>query len=433
LLAPLVLLAALGWFYARDESPPDDEGMRPHIAAVPLAENGLLQLLKSHDQSLDFDDFVEKHGDQSDLIDAQSGTFHHDALADDFLAQAGSALTPLDAILALPHFEYTPKAGDPMGVVQIGWLLEAAETLRLRATRREQTGDLTGATADVLRLRRLAARSSEAHLNLILWFCFRTVDAMADAQCVHLLNDPRLRSDEVSVLAAAWSKELPWAEMFRRSLSREYQGLSICLGQLKSGDLQFPREITLLPRGGLSDDAYYITGLAGDWIRFTLKPNATRRLALDYFRSWDEAMDIPFRAAVFPDFDRKFFSRKVEIATYVYPNFGGRYFLAVMLPRANVANQIYFQLADDRLAQIGLALRRYHDDNRTLPSNLETLVPKYLPEVPMDPFNGQPLRYTAAKGSVSSVGTGSPIHDDDPFTDEAAPTLTLTFPKAIAP
>jgi len=53
-----------------------------------------------------------------------------------------------------------------------------------------------------------------------------------------------------------------------------------------------------------------------------------------------------------------------------------------------------------------LAVERYRLANDALPDSLSTLVPKFLDAVPIDPFDGQPLRYKKlAKGCVVySVG-----------------------------
>ncbi len=46
-----------------------------------------------------------------------------------------------------------------------------------------------------------------------------------------------------------------------------------------------------------------------------------------------------------------------------------------------------------RLAQIALAIERYRLATGHVPEQLEVLVPKYLDAVPIDPFDGQPIRY----------------------------------------
>ena len=52
-----------------------------------------------------------------------------------------------------------------------------------------------------------------------------------------------------------------------------------------------------------------------------------------------------------------------------------------------------------------LALRAHQLMKGDLPSSLDALVPAFLDEVPLDNFDGQPLRYSREKRLVWSVGT----------------------------
>ena len=50
------------------------------------------------------------------------------------------------------------------------------------------------------------------------------------------------------------------------------------------------------------------------------------------------------------------------------------------------------------------ALKAYKEEKGHLPDSLSELVPKYLPKVPIDPFDGKPLRYSKEKGIIYCVG-----------------------------
>jgi hypothetical protein len=82
-------------------------------------------------------------------------------------------------------------------------------------------------------------------------------------------------------------------------------------------------------------------------------------------------------------------------------NFFNRTMLALN-PRANLLLQPSidaFELASKqaearlRLLFAELAARRYRLEEGREPSNLEALVPRYLPKVPVDPYSGRPIRY----------------------------------------
>ena len=51
-----------------------------------------------------------------------------------------------------------------------------------------------------------------------------------------------------------------------------------------------------------------------------------------------------------------------------------------------------------------LALRAYQLTHGNLPSDLNALVPEFLDAVPVDDFDGQPLRYSPDRKIVYSVG-----------------------------
>ena len=58
------------------------------------------------------------------------------------------------------------------------------------------------------------------------------------------------------------------------------------------------------------------------------------------------------------------------------------------------------ELCDARVMQLKLALRWYQADNGKPAENLDVLVPKYLPSIPLDPYDGEPYRYRLSRGEV---------------------------------
>ena len=58
------------------------------------------------------------------------------------------------------------------------------------------------------------------------------------------------------------------------------------------------------------------------------------------------------------------------------------------------------ELADRRASMLLLALRLHRADVGALPTTLDALVPKYLPAVPLDPYDDQPFRYRLSMGET---------------------------------
>jgi hypothetical protein len=75
--------------------------------------------------------------------------------------------------------------------------------------------------------------------------------------------------------------------------------------------------------------------------------------------------------------------------------------------------------ANLRCAQVALAAERHRRKHGHWPQSLADLVPRYLAAVPLDPFDGKPLRYRktergAVVYSVGEDGRGSGSDTDSP-------------------
>lgn len=72
-----------------------------------------------------------------------------------------------------------------------------------------------------------------------------------------------------------------------------------------------------------------------------------------------------------------------------------------------------------RAMQLSLALQAYFVEHQHLPESLVELVPDYLPSIPADPYDGQPMRYSKERAIVYSVG--------DDFIDSSGSDLPFTY------
>ena len=87
---------------------------------------------------------------------------------------------------------------------------------------------------------------------------------------------------------------------------------------------------------------------------------------------------------------------------------------------AEVAINTYDSLFDrvtdthalQRVTMTALALRLYRKENGRYPENLQQLVPKYLPSVPIDPCDGKPLRYRKLQKGFKVWSVGGNRKDD---------------------
>ena len=69
-------------------------------------------------------------------------------------------------------------------------------------------------------------------------------------------------------------------------------------------------------------------------------------------------------------------------------------------------------LVIDRSSRAAVAVERFRRDRGDLPNALSDLVPKYLTEIPVDPFSGEPLVFRPAAGAYTIYSIGSNQKDD---------------------
>jgi hypothetical protein len=79
--------------------------------------------------------------------------------------------------------------------------------------------------------------------------------------------------------------------------------------------------------------------------------------------------------------------------------------------------------AEKESARVAIALEQFRLDTGKLPERLEELVPKYMDKVPIDPFDGKPLRYkrlekgyTIYSVGINQIDEGGIRGQDYPFT-----------------
>ena len=64
------------------------------------------------------------------------------------------------------------------------------------------------------------------------------------------------------------------------------------------------------------------------------------------------------------------------------------------------------------LGRLGLATAAYHSDYGKYPKKLDALVPKYITEIPIDPFSGEPLKMITVKDGLILYGVGEDLKDN---------------------
>jgi hypothetical protein len=76
-----------------------------------------------------------------------------------------------------------------------------------------------------------------------------------------------------------------------------------------------------------------------------------------------------------------------------------------------------------RALMVAVAVERYRLKEKAWPNSLSDLVPRFLPAVPLDPYDGKPLRYVKRADGVTVYSVGADGSDDGGNIDRAHPLI----------
>lgn len=167
--------------------------------------------------------------------------------------------------------------------------------------------------------------------------------------------------------------------------------------------------------------------------RLFFKPQATLQLFVDDFRQLKMEAQAPLaNTGVISVSD----SAALHQQGY-QPNSAGEFYCAKrMADYRSLPAKLGLARARSGILVALFAVRRYLAEQQKLPATLESLRPRYLLDVPVDPFSTGPLQYDIARGRIWSVGTdlrsvgGAPTSPS--LHDPAEPTVEIGIGMAAA-
>ncbi len=183
------------------------------------------------------------------------------------------------------------------------------------------------------------------------------------------------------------------AESFRNALRGEHSTACCLIDDMASG--AYKRRHGVDPWGG-RNMAILVR------IAYFFQPEHTKQLLAEDSRVWIRNADRSF-AEISHNFPSN--NDRSPAQDLLKPNVVGRLlFLNSTLSYLNLARARCRSDTVLRGCQALLALKAYKQDRGSLPETLDELVPDYLKQLPLDPFDGRPMRYSAEKKIVYSIG-----------------------------
>jgi len=165
-------------------------------------------------------------------------------------------------------------------------------------------------------------------------------------------------------------------------------------------------------------------------IPFYYKPNQTKKLFLEEFRNQIKNFDKNYYSEIKPFYVQPLipdsFVKRLSTENLI----GKTIYMIMMIDYSDVFSikcQKDFSIIGTQLL---IALRSHKIEKGEIPDSLDELVPNYISEIPKDPFDGNPIRFSATKKIIYSVGKDledSGGSEGENWREMKDPTLKIEF------
>jgi hypothetical protein len=383
--------------YCYDCAPPEDGDMRPQWTTVPVSENGLGQ----------FQEWLERNPvkavTRSDETDLSKPTWKPDA-AGKLVAEFQPALDEFDKLAATDITKWRYKEGAALArftasLAYLTPLQSLATVTRHRARILLAEGRPAEAAALGFELMRVG-RGLQAEGALIHHLVAVTIQAMGQTVLAETMKSfPDYVPDH-----NAWRSSMrecePRIDAASFALKTDYEAVRNLMSDVRTGTVS---RSALSGTFGSGPDSWVMA--------VGLRPNRTLRLYLDVQKPVVEAAGKDWGALA--EAGRQQTERLLMVKgdgwkltqAFLRGNPGGEMLVVMAIPAfQKLSEKYYINVALHRVTFTQLAIREHELVNHRLPASLGDLVPARLPSVPVDPFDGKPLRWDVAKKILYSVG-----------------------------
>jgi len=387
----------------RDEPPPNDADLRSHRRNVKDEENGF-QLLDSTEAVAvwpeDDEDLGRLFGSARDFDRVKAA---------EIAKKNAPVFKELDRCLEMPEFQVPEREERIVAHPHAGAWGDIYHALQSRCRLRIEEGDAEGAYEDALRLIRLGTRLQGAQGLYTEYLMGVASESLGTERLITMAVRGQL---PVPLLRRAIEELEPETHRtgFGDALRAEYAILSDEIDRFASGTLFF---------------------FAGEssYFRLFFKPNQTKRLLAEKFRALIgvEGMIVSERKTLeFPD------SGPGSIEVFLMRKGGEKLLVWLLQMYPDILKHVDSARFGMTATRTMLGLLVHRAEKGALPDSLQALVPGTLDSVPIDPYSGKELRYSAAKQIIYSPGVdgldsggSTKAHVWEAFSDPEEPTLRL--------
>jgi hypothetical protein len=420
----LILAAGVGlYIISRDEAPPDDSDLIVHRLDIPDDQNGFTYFQKAGEviywPGTEAWEKAAKHpgSEEAEKIKDRlekmlDGKDWDAALAAEVLDANKPAFALIEKGLACREFQVPEVKSIGDEIPYVFGFLHTGRLMRLRAADLAARDKGVEAVERILDVVLFGHRIECAKGCLVNWLVGQTIKNMGTGQLSRLVAECKVPVETLKITAGRLAEWEDSGTGLADALRGEYQV-----------DINTVDEIC---RGKMSINTFATTGHGPprpSWserlerlkVVLFLNPNQTKGLFAETLRSMVEDSTGPYVASR---------SRPVVQETpdgllnmLATNNSVGRRLHQMLIPALSGVEKFKCRTqADVAATRAIVALKAFKMKTGRLPRTLDELVPEYLAAVPLDDFDGKPLRYSPEKKILYSVGKD--LKDVGGFTKE---------------
>lgn len=389
----------LSLFFSGDEQKIENSELLLRKASVPDRNNGYFSVAKLTDESV-YTPESNKSFD-IDYTNYEKPVSWNQNLVDSVLQRNAQSLVALSDAASEDHFQF-PKYADPanlgvdMELYPLNALRQLARLQAIKAASLARQGKANEALTEAAKLTVLGHHLIVGHNSLIGNLVGVAIQRLGSETIVHILQIGSPGKGALLNVLKKIDESSNTKEGYKDAFRFEYTHILNSIDGSVSAKLQ--EEIDAMAREGV------VTRSVAKYAKhgYYYKPNQTKDL---YTKLYAQQVGLIGEQCVVggsPELEKH---RAAGWRLMFTENAVGKLlFSATGLSLGSViAKQCQNDLALN-IAKAELGLWLYKVDHGVVPVSLDKLVPDYMPGLPMDPYNKQPLHYNAKEKLLYSVG-----------------------------
>lgn len=370
----------------RDEPPPDDADLQFIRLELTEDENGVTHL------NLATNVFFWPKDKENEICEMVQGTAWDANLVGEIIQNNTEALDQIEKALTLPHCQVPEITFLDFGL-SLSFCRNMAKVMSLRAKWLFEKGDEKAAFNQAMQMIRFGHMMEDCGGGIIHYLVGMAIKGMGLEIIEKMIPDCSLASKDLKSYSDYLSKYTANRKGLANAFKVEYSVACKIIDDWAKGDFDL--------------DGVKEKDSRSRWKRipgYFFQPNKTKRICADANKSTIENISRNY-SEMNLERTTKLEEPKAGWRLLTSPNAVGIFLSDLLLPPID---GILLRKCQEDLS-VGatwllLACKCYKENRGKLPDRLEDLVPEYIENVPQDPFDGETLRYSAAKKIIYSVG-----------------------------